>query len=1273
MRFDFLGEETVEIIGIGANVGNARGSYPVSLRSKVLYAVAMRVGNTVEEMNLSEWRSYQSELQWLVPTGSQEKTVFVQYQMSDVTTSIFQVVVPYFAPEAGPPYVWPLAPDPLDPLGNWHQAFETGADYWISYDYNADRATYENVFYAASWASQGGSDGGGFIFADDSRWRIDTPETPALVFPLAIRSEWLDPRYNHLDFDGHTASFDLKATNLDLKGGQAYLYVYDTHGRVVKFDQPLLIENGLWVHNQVTIGSLNDDAWDVTFLPNPGLIDATKIASWGIAFAGFTEEPTGILALDQFSIVATAPSVDVHAAPVVGVQITVHRADGLDDTALATCALINGGYVTAWQSTGTPGQSVVKLQVSMADGSQLHASSLADAGAVGSQLAPALAALPGGGFMAAWSTAPAGPGGRSMLLARNFDSEGNPQGAAFELDSSIATELQHLAIASRPDGGFSATWLEQDSGAGVQHVLFRSFGGDVAHTADAKLELGLTSGTTPPGLVLLADGSTAVCWCTPSSPDGESRVVLCVIDPHGQLLAGHPVLVASSAMTLSQPSLAVLSGGDLLLCWTASSLPDQDSGLAGRVLSPQGEALGEEFRLGDAARLTGANMAALGTGNEFLVTWIDANDQGRPTLRGRILSGPLGLPGTDTWTLETAAPHAGGPVEAAPLVLSDGRALLTWIDQGDGTAQAGTALRAQFVQAVPHGVRLLGTAIGEDWVGTPYDDEFFGNGGPDRIAGGLGNDRYHLGSPEALAIERAGQGSADQVFVNFDYQLAGGAHIEILSTEVPSGTLPFRLSGNEFANAIYGNAGDNTLNYLAGDGPADTLAGGDGNDWYFVYRADDQVIEGTGGGRDRVFTRGNFTLPTGQEIEVLTSDDHGSSAPLVLTGNEFNNDIYGNAGNNVLTGGGGADTFVGMAGDDWYYVDSADDVVLEFAGEGDDRVLAHTDYTLAPDSYVEKVTTDNNFGTLPIRLTGNDLVNVIFGNLGDNVLDGRGGADTLVGLAGDDRYLVDNAGDVVLESIGGGNDIVLTSVNYNLRAGQEVETLTTTDDAGTEPVQLTGNELSNTLIGNAGDNILDGKAGTDLLVGLDGADWFFVDSPFDRVVEQGGGGNDRVLTSSSYSLEAGQEIEKLTPADNFGTAPIDLTGNEFANAIYGNAGDNIIDGRGGNDQLIGMGGNDSFLFSMIPGLGGLDMVLDFDFSNDKFLLDHVAFAGLQEGRLSQSAFEVGSQASSADVHIILDPTTSTVFYDADGAGGQAAVPFLVIPGAWVSADQFFVV
>ncbi len=391
-------------------------------------------------------------------------------------------------------------------------------------------------------------------------------------------------------------------------------------------------------------------------------------------------------------------------------------------------------------------------------------------------------------------------------------------------------------------------------------------------------------------------------------------------------------------------------------------------------------------------------------------------------------------------------------------------------------------------------------------------------------------------------------------------------------------------------------------------------------------------------------------------------------------GGDGDDTLIGNDVANILTGGGGSDTMTGGNGNDWFYVDRMTDVVIEGATEGaQDRVFASASYTLTTGAYVEILSTDWHAGTDAINLRGNELDNLIFGNAGDNVLTGGAGADTLVGNAGNDFFFIDNGNDRVSEAAGGGNDRVFSSVSYALGAGQSVELMTTDWHLGTDAINLTGNELANSIYGNEGNNILNGGLGADTLVGNGGNDSYFVDNAGDFVSEAASGGADRVYAGTSYSLAFGQSVETMSTDWNGGTAAINLTGNNLANAIYGNAGVNILNGKGGNDTLVGFEGADQFQFDTALA-GNVDYLADFQGGTDKIVLDDAVFTGLGLGALSSDAFVTGSAAADGNDRIIYNSTTGALMFDADGNGAGAAVQFAQLgAGTLLAASDFMVI
>ncbi|HEX8258616.1 MAG TPA: calcium-binding protein, partial [Allosphingosinicella sp.] len=352
-------------------------------------------------------------------------------------------------------------------------------------------------------------------------------------------------------------------------------------------------------------------------------------------------------------------------------------------------------------------------------------------------------------------------------------------------------------------------------------------------------------------------------------------------------------------------------------------------------------------------------------------------------------------------------------------------------------------------------------------------------------------------------------------------------------------------------------------------------------------------------------------------IEGFAGDDR-------LWGYEGDDLLIGGSGNDELDGGTGADEMRGGTGSDLYIVDSINDVVVENADEGDFDVVYswRSSYTLG--AHVEDLVA---LGTANFYGVGNGLDNFIHGYVGDDTLDGAGGADRLFGETGNDTYYIDDAGDRAIELAGEGYDYVFTTLNsYTLGAN-----LNELIFDGTGNFTGTGNELGNfigggdgndTLFGADGDDQLDGGAGADRMNGGRGDDLYIVDDRGDRVVETSAtGGIDQVESSVSFALGANVEDLELT-----GTNAINGRGNGLGNWIDGNSAANTLSGAAGNDWLRGGGGNDRLFGGTgedrLEGGSGADRfyfdtplnrdtnvddILDFGDGNDTIMLDRDVF------------------------------------------------------------------
>ena len=239
-------------------------------------------------------------------------------------------------------------------------------------------------------------------------------------------------------------------------------------------------------------------------------------------------------------------------------------------------------------------------------------------------------------------------------------------------------------------------------------------------------------------------------------------------------------------------------------------------------------------------------------------------------------------------------------------------------------------------------------------------------------------------------------------------------------TVIPTASVTVTVTGVNSDDTLIGTAG------------IDNFSGGIGNDLYFVGNTGDGVNEAVGAGYDIVAASVDYTLPA--NVEALYIIGTG----LTATGS-------GDA--NTLLSSGGPNTLVGLAADDIYYVNNSGDTVTETGGAGYEIVTATVDYTMPAN--VEA-----------LYMNGAGLTGT--GSGGADTLLSTGGANTLVGLGADDLYYVNNGGDTVTETAGGGIDTVIATASYIMPS--EVEALHM-NGAG---LTGTGSNGANTLISTGG-------------------------------------------------------------------------------------------------------------------------------------------------------------------------------------------------------------
>jgi uncharacterized delta-60 repeat protein len=518
-----------------------------------------------------------------------------------------------------------------------------------------------------------------------------------------------------------------------------------------------------------------------------------------------------------------------------------------------------------------------------------------------------------------------------------------------------------------------------------------------------------------------------------------------------------------------------------------------------------------------------------------------------------------------------------------------------------------------------------GAAVG------PIQYQWFADGSPIPGADGA-----------SLPLIESQIGSA--ITVRASYTDVHGDSVSVMSTATPAVLRDGVLSGSSGVDTLVGGLGD------------DLIAGLDGND----------ALQGLAGNDTLIGAAGTDALDGGEgsDLYLVSSSAEHVAAEIVDTGTAGTDEVrFGATGAGSLT---------------------------LFAGDtGIERVVIGTGTAAVANSAATTALSVNAGAvTNALWIVGNAGGNILTGTAFNDTLDGGAGADTLTGGNGNDTYIVDDAGDVVTESSGGGIDTVMASVNYTL--GLNVETLTLTGGAA---INGTGNALANVITGNAVANVIDGKGGVDTLDGGDGSDIYMIgvasDHPAAEIHDGGTTGIDEVrfaaTKTSTLTLLAGDTgMEKVTigtgtgaTAVTSGTAALSVNasavlnglvilGNAGKNLLIGTAYDDTIIGGNSNDTLTGGAGADKFVFDTRPSTkANHDTITDFQSGTDVLQLSKAIFTAIggAVGGLAIEQFWSGAgvvAAHDADDRIVYNTTTGILYYDADGNGGGAAVQIALL-------------
>lgn len=495
-------------------------------------------------------------------------------------------------------------------------------------------------------------------------------------------------------------------------------------------------------------------------------------------------------------------------------------------------------------------------------------------------------------------------------------------------------------------------------------------------------------------------------------------------------------------------------------------------------------------------------------------------------------------------------------------------------------------------------------------------------GGVNHIVTGAGDDGVSVG----VGTSTVSTGDGDDAFTSrggldsFD----GGAGIDTLNLQFQDRALRTSLVYDGLASTA-SVAG--TLSAVNVERLSAQL--GVGNDIVVLRNAYNVQVAG-GAGADRFQLVSTFgTLDGGAGIDSATIDFSGAithyETDLVADGLGGITGSFGGYSSAVYVSG--IEKFAVTLGDelDLVYLEAAavtQGVKLNLSGGVGDDIL-HLDFSTLPSAAIATIAADGSvtFGGAILRdfssfrFTGSAGNDKFTGAIGNVVFDGGMGNDTLKGGLGDDHLL--------------------------------------------------GGEGNDRLYSTDGNDVLEGGAGNDTY-------YLSATSGWTQILEWSGEGIDTLY--SSIDVGASEEIERIILtgsgdiAGGGGSLDNSITGNVGNNYLWGGEGKDILSGGEGFDRLDGWLGSDTltgglgrdwFEFNTLETSLERDYIQDFTPGTDALTFNSSVFSALSglpfASTLPVGYFTYGTKATTADHHLIYNTANGALYYDMDGAGGQAQV------------------
>jgi Ca2+-binding RTX toxin-like protein len=536
--------------------------------------------------------------------------------------------------------------------------------------------------------------------------------------------------------------------------------------------------------------------------------------------------------------------------------------------------------------------------------------------------------------------------GAPALVYEIRNSNGVRAEATVRIDLPGSTDIGAPAIAALPQGGFAVAFANTLGGsAGLSLLIVTNSAINPTPIGPIRIDTDLSAAESEPSVTILVDGFILVSW-TQSVGVDDTDIMGRIFDVNGVPLivdgTDAPFVIAAGSSSASDSALADWGQGRFITTWTDSASDADGSSIRTEVQSLVRQTVGDSSAnlmtgdgLSDRMIADNGNDTLNGLGGEDILNGGLGDDLLYGGTGNDLVSGGEG---TDRlWGGLGADSHVGGDdagLDYAHYDDADYGNLVIRLDNPGLNTGAAAGDTYSGIEGIVGGVgndTIVGNASGNRLHGSDGTDLIYGGLGIDHVVGDAGGD--HLWGGADADAHYGGDGPD---YARYDDANHGNLTIRLDAPSLNTGA----AAGDTYNNieGLVGGTGNDTVggdgqnNYLFGGANDDMVFGGAGNDFLSGDAGGDNLWGGAGadahyGGNDAGIDyaryddadRGNLTLRLDNAALNAGTGAVGDTYAGIegLVGGAGADVIIGNASVNYLFGQGGADYIDGLGGSDY--------------------------------------------------------------------------------------------------------------------------------------------------------------------------------------------------------------------------------------------------------------------------------------------------------------------------------------------------------------------